>query len=320
MNTLHIRPWVPVALIAALTLLLPPLPAAHAAPVPSTYEGTSTQTHASDILQDEQVTRPLTFDIDSGGNLSGLSGEYWWACIVGGYHGSGFSDFSDEPIPATRITVGEPFEIQWESLSTAYTFAGTVRADGTASGTLRAHIGVCGSSLLTWQAAASGEDGGDPGNGGDRPGDDQRPDDGSFERTAPYTLEGDHTVNGRQWRTSCEPYSQTERCRTEIWATTVAIENGRFVRKDGWAFNNLTYLPFMSEAAWQGNPLASHNMDGFSSGGRQWRTECHTERTGRGACRSYTLTTVYAATARPAGGYTFSQSTQWVFNNIVLFR
>lgn len=140
-----------------------------------------------------------------------------------------------------------------------------------------------------------------------------------FERTAPYSLAGQHTLNGRQWRTTCEPYSQTERCHTDIWATTVVIENGRFVRKDTWVFNNLTYLPFMTEASWQGNPLAMHNMDGFTSGGRQWRTECHTAKTGRGACRAYTLSTVYVATPRASGGYTFSQKDDWVFNNLVLF-
>ncbi|MBB1510818.1 terpene cyclase/mutase family protein [Tessaracoccus sp. MC1756] len=140
-----------------------------------------------------------------------------------------------------------------------------------------------------------------------------------FVRTAPYTLAGEHTVNGRLWKTQCEPYSRTDRCRTEIWATVVSIENGQFVRKNGWVFNNLTYLPYMTEAAWQGNPLAADDMDGFTSGGREWRTECHTAQTGTGACRSYTLTTVYGATAKPAGGYTFSQSNQWVFNNIVMF-
>lgn len=39
-----------------------------------------------------------------------------------------------------------------------------------------------------------------------------------------------------------------------------------------------------------------------------------------GACRSYTLTTVYSAKPKAGGGYTFTQSQQWVFNNIVLFR
>ncbi|WP_220488148.1 discoidin domain-containing protein [Tessaracoccus sp. MC1756] len=145
---------------------------------------------------------------------------------------------------------------------------------------------------------------------------------GTFVRTAPYTLAGRHTFNGRQWMTTCEPYSQTERCRTDIWATVVKVENGTFVRESGWAFNNLTYLPFMTREAWKGNPLgdAGSTNDGvFTSAGRQWRTECDTAATGRGACRSYTMTTVYAATAKPVGGYTFSQGNQWVFNNIVMF-
>lgn len=137
-------------------------------------------------------------------------------------------------------------------------------------------------------------------------------------RTAPYTLAGNHTVNGRQWKTVCQEYSQTERCRTDIWATTVVRENGHFVRKNAWVFNNLTYLPYMTEAAWQGNPLAEHNMTGFTSGGRQWRTECHTAQTGRGACRSYTLSTVYSAQATTSG-YVFRQYDSWVFNNIVMF-
>lgn len=48
------------------------------------------------------------------------------------------------------------------------------------------------------------------------------------------------TLGGRA--TSCERYSQTERCLTEIWATVVKFEEGRFVRRTGWAFNNLAYL------------------------------------------------------------------------------
>ncbi|GAA4904968.1 hypothetical protein GCM10025789_25240 [Tessaracoccus lubricantis] len=145
----------------------------------------------------------------------------------------------------------------------------------------------------------------------------------SFVRTAPYTLPGRHVLNGRQWMTVCEDYSQTERCRTEIWATVVKVEDGRFLRESGWAFNNLTYLPFMTRAAWQGNPFGDlgATSDGvFTSAGRQWRTECDTAATGRGACRSYTWTTVYAATPKASGGYSFSQSNQWLFNNIVMFE
>ncbi|GAA4905022.1 hypothetical protein GCM10025789_25310 [Tessaracoccus lubricantis] len=144
-----------------------------------------------------------------------------------------------------------------------------------------------------------------------------------FVRTVPYTLPGAHEFNGRRWNTSCEAYSQTERCRTDIWATVVRMQGGTFVRESGWAFNNLTYLPYMTRQAWKGNPLGDMGATTngvFTSGGRRWRTECDTAATGRGACRSYTWTTVYAATAKPEGGYAFSQQNQWVFNNIVMFK
>ncbi|NHB85177.1 hypothetical protein G7085_12585 [Tessaracoccus sp. HDW20] len=59
-----------------------------------------------------------------------------------------------------------------------------------------------------------------------------------------YTEPGVHNYNGRQWRTACQPYSSTvERCRTEIWATTVTYSAGRYTEKKTWVFNNLTYKP-----------------------------------------------------------------------------
>ena len=42
-----------------------------------------------------------------------------------------------------------------------------------------------------------------------------------------YLTEGTHNVNGRLWRTKCEPYSQTKRCRTENQATQVQLVGGR---------------------------------------------------------------------------------------------
>ncbi|WP_139650866.1 family 20 glycosylhydrolase [Tessaracoccus massiliensis] len=142
-----------------------------------------------------------------------------------------------------------------------------------------------------------------------------------YVRTAPYTLAGLHrNLNGRDWNTTCEPYSQTERCRTDIWATIVVIENGQFVRKDGWAFNNLTYLPYMTREAWGANPLANTGEWAATTDQRQWKTECDTARTGRNGCRSYTFVTVYKATAKPEGGYVFSQNNEWMFNNIVMFE
>ncbi|MEO7587199.1 MAG: hypothetical protein ABIS84_04145, partial [Arachnia sp.] len=140
-----------------------------------------------------------------------------------------------------------------------------------------------------------------------------------FVPSAPYTLPGLHKVNGRTWFTTCESYSQTKRCRTDIWATTVVRSGGGFAIKQGWVFNNLTYLPYMKRAQWASNPLG-HNGSWTAADGRMWRTECDTAATGRGGCRSYAKVTVYKATPKQGGGYTFSQSNDWVFNNIVMFR
>ena len=134
----------------------------------------------------------------------------------------------------------------------------------------------------------------------------------------PYEVPGYHVVNGRQWNTSCEPYSQTIRCRTDIWATVVVLEKGRFVRKTGWHFNNLTYLPMMTRAQWSANPLAIEGE--WTSNGRAWRTECDTAQTGQNGCRAYIRTNVVTATARPDGSWAYSSSLQWVFNNIVRFK
>lgn len=102
-----------------------------------------------------------------------------------------------------------------------------------------------------------------------------------------YSTPGEHTIEGRQWRTWCEPYSRTARCRTEIKVGGV------------WTFNNLTYLS-SPRSLWRTNPLAipgDHHLSG-----RLWRTECDTPRTGRNGCRSYLW-----------DGHRF------VFNNLVRF-
>ncbi len=132
-----------------------------------------------------------------------------------------------------------------------------------------------------------------------------------------YTTEGQHTVSGRAWRTTCEPYSQTRRCRTEIWATTVKRNGGGFDRREGWAFNNLTYVA-SPRALWAGNPLGT-NSQWTAKDGRRWRTECDTAKTGKNGCRSYTWTTTMSAAAKSSGGYRFTTKNEWVFNNMVRF-
>ena len=132
-----------------------------------------------------------------------------------------------------------------------------------------------------------------------------------------YTTEGQHTDSGRAWRTTCEPYSQTRRCRTEIWATVVKRVGGGFDRREGWAFNNLTYVE-SPRALWAGNPLGEKG-EWTAEDGRRWKTECDNAATGQNGCRSYTWTTTASATAKASGGYRFTTVDDWVFNNMVRF-
>ena len=137
-----------------------------------------------------------------------------------------------------------------------------------------------------------------------------------------YTTEGTHHVNGREWRTACEKYSQTKRCRTEIKATQVTEVNGRFVARTDWVFNNLTYLP-SPRTLWKGNPLGGNGTVGArvawtAPDGRKWSTECDTSTTGSNGCRSYTVSRVIEA-YRVNGTWNYRWVTKSVFNNIVMF-
>lgn len=127
-----------------------------------------------------------------------------------------------------------------------------------------------------------------------------------------YTTPGGHIQSGRLWDTDCSMYSSSVvRCTTNIWATQIVYEGGKFVNKTGWHFNNLTYLP-STRSSWAGNPLAKAGE--FTSAGRQWKTECDTPATGRGACRSYIMTN-YIATE----GGKYVRKSGYVFNNLVRF-
>lgn len=136
-----------------------------------------------------------------------------------------------------------------------------------------------------------------------------------------YITPGYHNVNGREWRTACEPYSITHRCRTEIKATVVSYTAGKFVPTTGWAFNNLTYRP-SPRHTWKTNPLGANgqvgpltNFEWTATDGRKWRTECDTSTTGREGCRNYVQADVIAKTPR---GYEWQRKT-WQLNSMVRF-
>lgn len=132
-----------------------------------------------------------------------------------------------------------------------------------------------------------------------------------------YITPGTHNVNGRIWRTTCEPYSTTERCRTEIQATTVSHNRGRFVQTNGWVFNNLTYKA-SPRSNWKGNPLAANGVVGgkhtWTDAGRTWRTECDSSTTGRNGCRTWAT----ASVIEYRGGK-YQWVTKEILNNMVRF-
>lgn len=133
-----------------------------------------------------------------------------------------------------------------------------------------------------------------------------------------YSTPGTHEVNGRLWFTSCEPYSQTVRCRTDIWSSRIVYSGGKFVRQTGWVFNNWTYLPMMTREQWGANPYA-HAGD-WSDGVRKYRTVCDDPKvTGADACRTY-IWGSYVKATQTSAGYSFSLMQGWVVNNIVRFR
>jgi probable HAF family extracellular repeat protein len=132
-----------------------------------------------------------------------------------------------------------------------------------------------------------------------------------------YTTPGFWVVNGREWNTTCQPYSTTAtRCTALIKATQVKLTATGFVAVTDFVFNNLTYTDRAS-SAWSTNPLAVTGT--FTSAGRLWSTTCSPSvATGPRTCRTYIWATVYGRTALSTGGYTYWQKNQWVFNNMVV--
>ncbi len=140
-----------------------------------------------------------------------------------------------------------------------------------------------------------------------------------------YSQPGQHYVNGRYWQTECAQYSSTIiRCSTDIWATKVISQGGRYYNHNGFTFNNMTYLPAPREA-WANNPLAGYDattgtmksgemVEWNGEDGRSWKTECDTAVTGRGGCRVYNI----ATRVQHVGGR-FVKTNDWVLNNIVQF-
>ncbi len=56
----------------------------------------------------------------------------------------------------------------------------------------------------------------------------------------PLATPGNHTINGRKWYTECDTaWTGGHACRSKIWATSAFVENGQYVNKNRWEFNNI---------------------------------------------------------------------------------
>ncbi len=125
-----------------------------------------------------------------------------------------------------------------------------------------------------------------------------------------YTTPGEHTINGRQWKTTCEPFGKLERCTTLIWATKTSLVNGRVQQEQTWVHNNLTYKQ-SSRADWNSwDLLITPGL--HDSAGRKWRTQCDTSWTGSGGCRSE----IWGTVVEYKDGR-WQNVQRWVFNNQV---
>lgn len=104
-----------------------------------TYEGTS------DIGEDSSVD--LIMEIDENGVLTNFSSPRWFQCV--GYQGIPTDPFEfDWDVPATPITVDQPFEIRWDS----YVISGIVNSDGSAFGEAEWRIPCWGAIHDHWTA------------------------------------------------------------------------------------------------------------------------------------------------------------------------
>lgn len=128
-----------------------------------------------------------------------------------------------------------------------------------------------------------------------------------------------HTVNGRLWRTRCEPYggAGATRCWTDIVATTTTKKATQgFTTTKGWTFNNLTYRDW-DRPSWATNVLSTNGE--HLSAGRRWKTTCSTATAGWRSCSSSIWATVVSRQST-SKGYVYRQYLTWKFNNMAWLR
>src|SRR5690606_12303206 len=65
----------------------------------------------------------------------------------------------------------------------------------------------------------------------------------TWEEFNPLVTPGEHTVDGRRWKTECNTaWTGQNACRSQIWATVPELKNGRWQNVNKWVFNNIVHL------------------------------------------------------------------------------
>lgn len=66
----------------------------------------------------------------------------------------------------------------------------------------------------------------------------------------PLATPGEHTVDGRRWKTECDTaWTGKGGCRSMLWATTEAVRDGKVIQATGWVFNNIVMFSSSAVAA-----------------------------------------------------------------------
>ncbi len=134
-----------------------------------------------------------------------------------------------------------------------------------------------------------------------------------------YSTPGGQKKDGTLYKTSCAKQSnRVVRCKTNVWSSVISVKKGKYVTDKGWRLDRYTYLP-SARKLWKKSPYAAYGKvkgkASWTSGGKRYRSECDTKKTGKGACRAYVWTTTISRSA--SGGY--AKKSAWKLNRVVKF-
>lgn len=135
-------------------------------------------------------------------------------------------------------------------------------------------------------------------------------------RTDIYMTPGTHRVGATSYRTECGNFSATiKRCRTDVYGQQVGHRSSGFYFYQGWRLVRYTHTT-VAATSWRGSYLASPGV--HVVGGKLWRVECGTNRSGSRACVADQWQS-YISTVRNDGSSGYNWQVGWVFQMMMPF-